>query len=99
MVERRTVPAHWPRSLRWSAAAILTVALAFGAAHTAHASTRTSAHTSMHTATCHPDKKICDDPGAGVATPELPSGELMALGLLPVLGMMLYRRSRRRSGT
>ncbi len=32
----------------------------------------------------------------GAATPELSSGELLATGLLPIVGVLLYRRSRRR---
>ena len=34
--------------------------------------------------------------GGGAATPELGSGELLATALLPIAGVLLYRRSRRR---
>lgn len=36
-------------------------------------------------------------PPTGTDTPELGSGELLATGLLPIAGILLYRRSRRRT--
>src|SRR5260370_40707045 len=123
MADQHAVPANWLKSLRWSAAAILTMGLAFGAAHTAHASTHVAAHTSSHMADGHNHHGKNNDgnnggnnndgnnnngngdggngdgngPGSGVATPELGSSELLALGLVPVLGTILYTRARRRS--
>lgn len=51
---------------------------------------------SAHSLGCNPNghNPHCDPPPGPTDTPELGSGELLLTGLVPVVGILLYRRRR-----
>ena len=76
------------RRLRlWTMGAALAVALGWG-----------GGAVSAHSLGCNPNGHIphCDPPPGPTATPELSSGELLLTGLVPVVGVLLYRRRSQR---
>ena len=87
---------------RWPTALVLALALLWVVAPAAHASTHLATHLGMHLASHHDNWRCsgnnyqdangnnqCDD---GTATPELPSGILFGLALVPAALVMLWRR-------
>jgi hypothetical protein len=95
--------------LRWPAAAFLALALLCLVSPAAHASTHAAAHTCAHLADNNQggnqggndqggNNQGGNHQGGGTATPELPSGALLGLALVPAALIML-RRHRRRAGS
>lgn len=79
------VETHVRRLRLWLLGASLVVALGWG-----------GSAASAHSLGCNPNgnNPHCDPPPGPTDTPELGSGELLLTGLVPVAGILLYRRRR-----